>query len=259
MSRPRIGITSSIVRGFEPHEHAGLRAYAHAVERAGGEPIVLYHEDRDALDALAGLLVTGGVDIDPGRYGEDDRYPEQKNPHEPARDAFEFAALAHARIRALPTLCICRGMQVAVVLFGGTLYQDLPSDRGAAYALHGQIVDGEDSYAIVPGHVVLLEADSSLARITGVTRLATNSVHHQAAREAPPAFRIVGRCADGTIEAIEATFDHPFYLGVQWHPEATIESDAPSTALFAGLIAAARKHVPDSSEIHVSFPPVRAI
>ena len=251
MSRPRIGITSSIVRGVEPHNHAELRAYAHAIEFSGGEPIVLYHEDRNALDALAGLLVTGGVDIDPGRYGEDDRYPERNNPHEPARDAFEFGALAHARVRSLPTLCICRGMQAAVALYGGTLYQDLPSDCGAAYAQHAQIADGEDSYALVPDHVVLLEADSSLARIIGVTSLATNSVHHQAAREVPAAFRIVGRCADGTIEAIEATFDHPFYLGIQWHPEETIASDAPSAALFARLIAAARRHVPGSSEINV--------
>ena len=239
------------MRGAEPHDHAELRAYVDAIERSGGEPVVLYHEDRDVLDALAGLLVTGGVDIDPGRYGEDERYPERNDPHEPVRDAFEFAALAHARIRGLPTLCICRGMQAAVVVFGGTLYQDLPSDRGAAYALHAQIVVGDDSYALVPEHVVILESDSSLARITGVTSLATNSVHHQAAREVPPAFRVVGRCADGTIEAIEATFDHPFYLGIQWHPEETIATDAPSAALFAGLVAAAREHEAGSSEINV--------
>ncbi len=251
MSRPRIGITSSIVRGVEPRDHAELRAYVEAIEISGGAPIALYHDDRDVLDGLDGLLVTGGVDVDPGRYGEDERYPARNDPHDPARYTFEFAALAHARIRGLPTLCICCGMQAAVVLFGGTLYQDLPSDRGAAYALHSQTVDGADCYALTPHHVVMLEANASLARIMSITSLSTNSVHHQAAREVPPAFRVVGRCSDGTIEAIEATFDHPFYLGVQWHPEATVAVDAPSAALFAALIAAARERFAGSPEINV--------
>ena len=241
MSRPRIGITSSILRGADPCDDVELRAYVDAIDRAGGESVVLYNDAREALDTLDGLLVTGGVDVDPGRYGEDDRYPERAYEHQAARDTFEFAALAHARMRALPTLCICRGMQAAAVVFGGTLYQDLPSERGAAFALHAHSRNGEDSYAIAPEHVVRLDVDSALARILGTTSLATNSVHHQAVRDLPPAFRVVGRSGDGTIEAIEASFDHPFYLGVQWHPETTIASDRPSAALFAGFIDTANR------------------
>jgi len=239
VSRPRIGITSSIPRAADPQTFEGLRAYVRAVERAGGEPVVLYHDDRDELATLAGLLVSGGADVDPGRYGEFDRYPERAYEHESERDAFEFAALAHARVRAVPTLCICRGMQAANVVFGGTLYQDLASDCGPEFAVHSQAVGAVDSYAIVEEHVVALASDSRLAAIVGSRRLATNSVHHQAVREVAPAFRVVGRAGDGTIEALEATFAHPFFLCVQWHPERSIDDDAASLALFQSFVRAA--------------------
>jgi len=242
VSRPRIGITSSIVRGTEPHDFRELTAYIAAIDAAGGQPIALFNDaaERETLGTLDGLLVSGGVDVDPGRYGEADRYPDDAYEHRSDRDTFEFAALAHARIRGLPTLCICRGMQAANVVFGGTLYQDLPRERGAAYASHEHREGGRSSYAIFPEHLVTIEPTSRLATIVGAGRLETNSRHHQAVCEVPAAFRVVGVCPDGTIEAIEATFAHPLFIGVQWHPERTVDVDPASRALFAALIAAAR-------------------
>ena len=242
MSRPRIGITSSIVRGTDPHAFTELHAYIAAVDAAGGLPLALYNdaEERDTLDTLDGLLVSGGVDVDPGRYGEGDRYPDEAYEHRADRDTFEFAAIAHARVRGLPTLCICRGMQAANVVFGGTLYQDLSRERGAAYAMHQHTENGRSSYAIIPEHTVTIEPRSRLAAIVKTRQLATNSRHHQALSEISPAFRIVGTCGDGTVEAIEATFDHPFFLGVQWHPERTTDVDAASAALFAAFVQQVR-------------------
>ena len=152
---------------------------------------------------------------------------------------FEIDVLRAARERGLPVLCVCRGLQIANVAFGGTLIADVPHHLGdAATFSHDVGEPGQhDGWRIVPEHVVGVEPDSALARIAGTTQLATNAAHHQAVDRCADDLRIVARTADGIVEALEARFDTPFWLAVQWHPESTYATDAASRAIFMAFVA----------------------
>ena len=203
--------------------------YALSVERAGGVPVLLpplgsAESARIALSRIDGLLIAGGADINPARYGQE--------PHEHVttwyddRDAWELWLLAEADRERLPTLGICRGMQMMAVAAGGSLVQHLPDvvghgDHGgtpAGYSSTDVTVDGE-------GRIAALIAD----------RLTVPSHHHQAV-DAHPGFRVVARDGDGVVQAMEADGDR-FAVGVQWHPET-----ADDSGVFDGLVAAAREH-----------------
>ncbi len=176
-----------------------------------------------ALDAVRGLVLTGGEDVDPARYGAT---PHPKlEPTDPARDAAELALIAAARQRRLPILAICRGIQILNVALGGTLYQDLDSERP------GPIVhSGGDERR----HAIRVEPDSLLARTLGTEQATVNSRHHQAIRDLAPGLRAVGWADDGLIEAVEpADRGAPWMLAVQWHPE-----DLNERALFDGFARA---------------------
>ncbi|MBC5809448.1 MAG: gamma-glutamyl-gamma-aminobutyrate hydrolase family protein [Candidatus Eremiobacteraeota bacterium] len=226
--RPRIGITSSGTPGVK---------YVAAVEAAGGKPVVLRNDPRtldEQLRAIDGLVLSGGPDVAPAAF--DARPHPATKAAKPERDAFELAAARVARERGLPTLCICRGLQVANVAFGGTLIQDLPDEKRLSN--HYQTEYGFERARFARDHVVHVDERSALARLLGTTEFETNSMHHQAIAAPAPGLRVVATTADGTIEAVDADFRHPFFYAVQWHPE-ELPDDPVSKKLFGGLIAAA--------------------
>jgi putative glutamine amidotransferase len=238
----RIGITSSVPREPGGAVHEDVLPYVLAVERAGGVPVLLendLHDLDELLSTLGGVVLTGGVDVDPARYGGRPEHSNKAKAYRRERDDFELTLVRATRELAVPTLCVCRGLQVANVAFGGTLVEDVRDELGPRYVIeHRQVHEsGLDRSDYAPGHDVAVEPNSALARILGVESLVTNSMHHQALRDVAGAFRVVARTPDGVVEAVDATFDHPFFAAVQWHPEEL--DDEPSRRLFAALTAAA--------------------
>jgi putative glutamine amidotransferase len=203
------------------------RRYVDAVAAAGGIPVLLPPGPGigDALARLDGLMLSGGGDIDPARYGA--QPSAQVTSVRPERDAAEFALLDAAMSLRLPVLGICRGMQVINVAQGGSLHQHLPD------------VVGHDGHAPTAGafgqHEVRVAAGSRLSEILGSDAVTTPTHHHQAVDRLGKGLTATAWAADGTIEAFEADAGDQFLLAVQWHPEA---GDDPT--LFQALIAAAR-------------------
>jgi putative glutamine amidotransferase len=200
-----------------------------AVSLAGGLPLLLptLEPSRvgDALDAVDAVLLSSGGDVDPACYGQ------QPSEHlygvDGTRDAWELALVEAALRRAVPVLAICRGAQVLNVARGGTLLQDLPSVTDAMHR------DAERFAEVV--HPVELDADSRVAHVMGGHQVGVNTLHHQAVDRIGSGLRVVGRAADGTIEAIE-TDDGSAVLGVQWHPELLTHHDE-HLALFTWIVA----------------------
>jgi putative glutamine amidotransferase len=241
----RIGVTATERDGPDGTPHPDLVPYLSAVRAAGGEPVVLANEADPlrTLEEVDGILFTGGADVDPQRYGgRAEHANSQRARYRAERDEFEIALARAARERRVPALCICRGLQVANVAFGGTLIEDVREEYGERYAInHRQTHEnGQDRAEYAPDHDVALDPSSAVARICGTTTVATNSMHHQALRELGEGLVAAGRTSDGTIEAIDVTFEHPFFVGVQWHPEEL--DDEPSRRLFSEFVRAAREN-----------------
>jgi len=199
-------------------------AYVYALMRAGLVPLlvppVLDPEAAcAALDGVHGLVLTGGEDVDPGRYGAT---PHPKlGETDRARDAVELALVAGAERRRLPVLAICRGIQVLNVALGGTLYQDLASERPGP-------VDHADTRS---RHALRIEAGTLLHRTLEAVDASVNTRHHQAIRDVAPALRANAWAEDGVIEGAERKDPRaPWALAVQWHPEDDVEN-----ALFRGF------------------------
>ena len=243
--RPLIAVTSSEMRDPPPHlrkpqsdparrEMALGLPYLEALECSGALPVVVppLHEEAldDLLDAVDGLLLSGGPDIDPSAY---DRPPHPRlGPTEPRLDAFELALARAADRRGTPLLAICRGAQLLNVARGGTLIQHLPDVVGDEIE-HRQ---REPSDSLT--HAVEVDADTRLAEVLGWTEGRVNSFHHQAVDALGRGLRVSARAPDGTIEAFEAP-ERPFLLAVQWHAEYLVcwSQHAP---LFEAFITACR-------------------
>lgn len=229
MARPRIGIT--IDTHDKPDQYESPTAYATAVEKAGGLPFLLpYRTDLSLVplyvDAIDGILFSGGNDLDPTLYGET-VHPEAV-PIDPDRQRFEMALLTEVERRRMPALGICLGSQLMNVHRGGSLVQFLP-EMNRDPALEHRKVDG-----VSPGHGVRLNAESWVARAIGKISLDANSSHKQAVKQVGRGLRIIGTAPDGVVEGVEdPTF--PFYLGVQWHPE-RLHNEADHLALFKLLV-----------------------
>jgi putative glutamine amidotransferase len=223
MDLPLVGVTT-----YREHAQWGVwsqRAdvlhvdYSDAVVRAGALPVLLPPAPAEHVDLLRraaatavrrvdALVVSGGADVDPRLYGEDP-HPRTGAPRED-RDAWELALLQAAATAGLPTLAVCRGMQLMVVAAGGSLHQHLPDLVGTA-----QHDPGGDAFG---DHVVTTEHDTLIRRIEG-EQVRVHCHHHQSVRH-HPGFVVTARADDGCIEAVEGeTSADRFVLGVQWHPE----------------------------------------
>ena len=231
--RPRVLVTASF---DDP-----VGEYLEALREAGAAPVRVDASSAPAelLAGARGLVLTGGIDVAPARYGA------PRSPFvtavEPERDAFEIALLRAARERGLPTLAICRGIQLANVAFGGTLIDDIPHAQAERATIPHAVGEPhqQDRWQLVPEHVVRIERDSGLARLLGTTSLVTSATHHQAVDRCAADLRVVARTADGIVEALEARFASPFWLAVQWHPESNRADDGgASRALFAAFVHA---------------------
>lgn len=190
----------------------------------------------DLLEPFDGLLLVGGGDVDPARYGGDPGEPHTYGV-ETDRDAFEIALLMQADRTRIPTLCICRGMQVMNVAFGGTLLQHLPDLEG--FIEHGLPVEGTQTL-----HTVETKAGSRLASIAPSGPLLCASHHHQGVDRVADGLEVTGASEDGLVEAIERASgradEGAWILGVQWHPEETADVDPMQQGLFDALALRAK-------------------
>lgn len=246
--RPRIGLTGSIAPSPTGVPRTVLNeAYVAAIRDAGGLPLVITPAHtgeslRDLYALLDGLVLTGGEDVEPARYGEVVTHPSVETL--PARDAMEFALTAWARADGLPLLAICRGIQVLNVALGGSLYQDLPSDRPGG-VWHQQTAADPPVPRTQPSHPVRVEAGSWLAGVIGEGPWPVNSIHHQGIKVLAPPLVAVAHAPDGVVEAVEAGDPDgaTVLVGVQWHPEELLQGGDPaSRRLFEAFVIAAAKH-----------------
>ena len=238
MTAPIIGVTTSAERTDKGVERAFLNAsYIRAVERAGGVPLLLtpFH----SVDSLArlrvdGLLLTGGGDIDPVRFGEAQHAKTDLISKE--RDTLELERVTRQAIdTGLPLLAICRGLQVVNVALNGTLHQHVPDVFGEDIA-HSQA--GARSYA---SHEVSIEPGTRLAELSGGESLRVNSFHHQAIKDLGDGLKPVAWADDKVIEAVELPGARSFVLAVQWHPEELVANDPAALRLFSALVDAAAR------------------
>ena len=227
---PLIGITAHVALvddgdGVAVFHHVANAAYAKAVRKAGGVPVLLPIIDAAEvglwIDRVDGVVVTGGDDVNPDRYGAS--AAPQTKAADPARDECEIALITTALQDDRPLLCICRGVQVLNVALGGTLHQH-----------HDGHFDLEHYNQGV--HRVHVDSDTVLAKALGVTDLAVNSLHHQALDRISPTLRTVARSDDGLVEGVEVD-GCAFVIGVQWHPE-LLRHRPEHLGLFEALVAA---------------------
>jgi putative glutamine amidotransferase len=220
-----------------PHGGYGVPGpYIDAVRRAGARTAILSPgetgEPEDLLEPFDGLLLVGGGDIDPVRYGGRTDHPDLYG-IEPDRDAFEIELLLAADRLEIPTLCICRGMQIMNVAFGGTLHPHLP-DVPRLLEHRPEVLDAELF------HDVAVEPESRLFATTKASTVTASSHHHQGVDRLGDGLVVSGRSPDGLVEAIERDHDMElefdrWIVGVQWHPEDTAERDPAQQSLFDGL------------------------
>jgi len=203
--------------------------YVAATERAGGIAVLLPPQplgSDEILDRVDGLVLTGGADVDPLRYGE--APGERTSAPRVLRDEWETALARGALDRGLPLLAICRGLQIINVALGGSLHQHLPDLTGDERHQPGPGVFGEVNVRTEPG--------TRTAELLG-SRTRVWCHHHQALARLAPGLTVTARATDGTVEAVEVP-GQPFAVGVQWHPE----EDSGDTRLFAALVDAARRY-----------------
>lgn len=245
-TRPKIGITSWHYQDDEERWEAVLDGYSRAVLEAGGLPLILPtpHALNSAeacaehsrsgsalieeyLEAIDGLIMTGGADIHPSFYGQ--IVLERCGEIDEERDRFEVELIHAARDRDLPFLGICRGLQVLNVALGGSLYQDL-SYRHRTDPVHQSPKERRGEVA----HLVNIAAHSRLAEIVGAREFPVTSTHHQIVRDLAPALEVSAVAPDGVIEGVEGP--GRFLLAVQWHPERMVARHPEQLALFRTLV-----------------------
>ncbi len=212
-----------------------LPGYFDGLLAAGAVPVMLpLTADPAALERLAdlcdGFLLTGGQDVQPAVYGEE-QLPLTGEVCR-ARDAMEAGLLALALRADKPVLGICRGIQFLNAALGGTLYQDLPAQHPSEVEHHqGRPYDA-------PAHAVTLVPDTPLRALLGAETLPANSLHHQGVRTLAPTLRAMAHAPDGLVEAVYLP-DKRFVWAVQWHPEFNWQTEPSSRAIFAAFVQAA--------------------
>jgi putative glutamine amidotransferase len=243
---PLIGVTMSTTTTDGPPAKTPPRSwlnhtYLRAVQQAGGIPVLVPAQLEDAaLDALwsrlDGILLTGGGDVAPGRFGEERHATVAEVSDD--RDRLEIEVVERAVHAGRPLLAICRGIQVLNVALGGSLHQDIASDTGSAIP-HSQTEPRDH-----PTHAVKVMGEGTrLGTTLGALEIAVNSMHHQAVKRLGRGLRDVAWAPDGIIEGVEMPETDALVLGVQWHPEELVTRDAAARNLFRTLVAAAQSTV----------------
>lgn len=235
-TRPLVAVTGRRLGEFPkwPHSHATVspRGYLDALTRAGAWPALIdpVGDPAGLLDRFDALVLTGGADLDPDTYGQ--------APHEKTYgvrrdvDDFELALARDAVARELPTLAICRGLQVLNVALGGTLHQHIPEHPGVEP--HGRPGEPNGGRA----QAVTIEAGSLLAKAMGTPRPVATCHHHQSVDAVGRGLVVVARADDDVVEGLELEQSGGWLLAVQWHPEDTAATDPANQNLFNALIAA---------------------
>jgi putative glutamine amidotransferase len=211
--------------------------YIDAVRAAGGTPILLPPGETDpaiVLEPLDGLILSGGGDINPVCYKGCNHASIYSVDSE--RDTFELQLAKFALERHLPVLGICRGLQILIVVCGGTLIPHVPEVYGTS-VLHR--LEPEPGRRLPTEHMVSIDVESRLADCVQNTHISVVSWHHQAVHKVPSGWRVVAHALeDGVIEAVEHEH-HPWAIGVQWHPELSV-NDPNHQKLFEGFVQATR-------------------
>ncbi|MBI3169063.1 MAG: gamma-glutamyl-gamma-aminobutyrate hydrolase family protein [Chloroflexi bacterium] len=236
MAKPLIGITTYNTKNkFERDIAAVQHTYIRAVAQGGGIPVlipaILEEEDRlELYSSLQGVLFSGGGDMSIQYFNGED-HPKIADVDD-YRDVTELSLLKQSVQDGKPFLAICRGVQVMNVALGGTLYTHIP-DQFKTTLEHSQ-----DEFTTI-AHPVNIDEDSRLAEIFGETLLHVNSLHHQGLKNVASSLRVVGHAPDGMIEAVELP-DHPYAMGVQWHPE-WLTDQPVMRKLFKSFVDATKK------------------
>jgi len=226
MSRPLVALSATSSTPVRSGRGPRVRvndAYVRALQGAGLVPLIVppsltLEEARAVVAGAAGIVLSGGEDVGPARYGTA-AHPATQQPHD-GRDATELALVEAARDARRPVLAICRGLQLLNVALGGTLVQDLPSQRPS------DIAHARDDAPTQRVHGLSVVAGSRLAAALGATKLEINSLHHQAIDRLAPSLRATAHAPDGVIEGVE-TMDDWWVLAAQWHPEELVGDSQP--------------------------------
>lgn len=235
MKKPVIGLTPLV--NTSPDGIWMQYGYMEGIARAGGIPILLpLTEDAgeidDLLDLCGGVLFTGGPDIPPAVYGEE--VLPVCGGLCPVRDGLERPLLAGALARDKAVLGICRGMQLVNTVLGGTLYQDLPSQRPSPLTHRMELPYNREAHRVTPA------AGTPLADLLGCGEIGVNSCHHQGIKDLAPGLSVMAAASDGLVEAVYIPGKR-FVWAVQWHPERTLKADKYSQRIFDAFVEAVRE------------------
>ena len=213
------------------------QSYVNAISDLGGVPLLLAKTDEldvieEQVHRIDGLYLTGGSDINPATYDEEPHENLGKVEH--GRDEYEIQVIKHAIKKKIPILGVCRGNQLLNSLNGGTMYQDLPSQKEGELIQHKQ-QSGRDFLQ----HTIEINQESKLYRIIQQDKIRVNSHHHQANKDIADEFRIAATAPDGVIEAIESKDEDHFILALQFHPEDAYTLDDSAKKILEAFIDAA--------------------
>lgn len=242
---PLIGLSASLSNGTSK---VGA-TYIQSIIKAGGTPVIIPAVTdgkvlRNIVSNLDGLILIGGADVNPLWYKEEPR--EELAEVDPTRDLYELKLIKMATDQNIPVLGICRGLQLLNVAFGGSLYQDIPSQKG------GHIKHSQSLPSTYGSHHVFIDAKSQLAQILGKDTVNVNSLHHQAIKDLAPIFKAAAYAPDSIIEAIDA-YPNRSIMGIQWHPEAlTYGGDTTMLKIFRHLVGKANTFH-QAKEMHKRF------
>ena len=218
-----VAVTASIRPDGDTSRVRLTAAYVIALENAGLIPLIVPPLSSASaaaaiMDSVSGLVLTGGEDVDPARYGE--KRHEKVRSINAARDATEAALIEAAKARGKPVLAICRGIQILNVALGGTLVQDIQTQCNTP------IAHDEDTPRDKRSHEISIEPGSLIAKAVGAEHVTVNSFHHQSVKRVADGMRVTARSPDGVIEGLESTGDW-WVMAVQWHPEEMTDSPEP--------------------------------
>jgi putative glutamine amidotransferase len=225
MSKPIIGIVvwrrgMKTPLGDPEYLHSLSDEYVGSISDAGGAPLLIparrpLDEAGAILDRIDGLVFSGGTDVDPASYGAENT---DSKGVDRVVDVWEIELIERARRRRVPTLAICRGVQILNVAHGGTLQQEILGEGEIHHPLGGSSAEE----ILSDGHPVALTPSGRLARIYGTTSIDVNSIHHQAIDALGQELEVEGVTSDGVVEAVASTDPRWWAIGVQWHPERTL-------------------------------------